>query len=371
MPAAPDRTRQRASGSPAQGFDCPSRIGAVWAGSNKGLVVATRRLPVERDAYDRVSRQLNIAIRFLGFWIAIASLFFLFQALDYRGIIRRLAEWQFLHFDRYWPALTFIAVTTAFCTPLVLAVWLLRVRQRRSETFGPARIDDARILRGRLARLQGLFAGIGAGSLLAALVVLVLRLQLPSDSGTPRSIVLGSPDAIAPVEGRAVITGTVDLRETAQFNENLLLVKRTLYFAPVRASAQDEEPLRYFVEVRREDSKGPYDPIRFPKEDDLVRVWRFHVPGIVFTPYMDGVLRRRALPGEIVNLYRHAGYDVDSDTYVLFSARDKLSWRYYVLAAEFGLAALIAGLLAFIFARRKRAVTARIRADMQTVAPAR
>lgn len=326
-----------------------------------------RKISVERDAYDRVSRQLNFAVRALGFWIAIVSLFFLFQALDYRGIVGSLAEWQFLHFDRYWPTLTFVAVTTLFCAPLILAVWLLRVRQRRDERLGPARIDDGRIIRGRLARLQGFFAGISAGSLLAAIIVLIMQLQLPSDDGLPRSIILGTSDAIAPVEGHAVITGDVNLSETAQFNENLLLVKRTLYFAPVRAPG-DKGPLRYFVEVKREDVKGPYDKINFPKGENLVRVWRFRVPGLTLTPYMNGVLSRRTLPGEIVSLYRYAGYEVDSDNYVLFSSIRKMRWRYYVLAAEFGLSALVSAIVALFFWRRKRAVTRKMQEEEGLVA---
>ena len=316
-------------------------------------------MAVERDAYDRVSRQLTFAVQLLGFWIVLVSLYFLFQALDYRGLIARLAEWQFMHFDRYWPTLTFVAVTSLLCAPLVMLIWLMRVRQRRDETLGPARIDDGRIVRGRLARLQGFFTGIAVGSVLAAVIVLIMRLQLPVDSGTPRSIVLGSPDAIAPVEGRAVITGAVDLRETSQFNENLLLVKRTLYFAPVRTGPGDRGPLRYFVEVKRTDVRDGYNRIHFPEKDDLVHVWRFRVPGIEFTPYMNGVLRRRALPGEIANLYRYAGYRVDKDNYVLFSSLDKLTWRYYVLAAEFAISAVLSGIAAFIFARRKRAVAQR------------
>lgn len=319
-----------------------------------------RRPTAEQDAYERASKQLNLAVRVLGFWIAIVSLFFLFQALDYRGLIARLAEIQFLHFDRYWPTLTFVAVVTLFSLPLILAVWLLRVRQRRTESFGPARQDDLRIVKGRLARLQGFFAGVSAGSLLAAIIIVIMRLQLPSDEGMPRSIVVGSPDAIAPMEGRAVITGNVDLRETAQFNENLLLVKRSLYFAPVRASADDKGPLRYFVEVRRNDVPEGFHPIEFPKDEELVRVWRFQLSHLVFTPFMDGLLRRQALPGEIVNLYRHAGYEVDDDNYVLFSGPGKLTWRYNVLAAEFGISALISAIAAFIFGRRRRTVAKRL-----------
>ena len=328
----------------------------------------TRITAANQDAYERASRQLNFAVRLLGFWIAVVSLFFLFQALDYRGIIARLAEWQFLHFDRYWPTLTFVAVTALFSTPLIIAVWLLRVRQRRTESFGPARTDDLRIVKGRLARLQGFFAGICAGSLLAAVIVIILRLQLPSEEGTPRSVVVGSPDAIAPVEGRTVITGAVDLRETSQFNEDLLLVKRTLYFAPVKSGPDAQEPLRYFVEVRRNDITGDFHPIEFPKEEDLVRVWRFQLSHLVFTPYMNGILRRQALPGEIVNMYRHAGYRVEDDNYVLFSNIGKLTWRYNVLAAEFGISAIISAIAAFIFGRRRRAVKERL--NREEIAPA-
>ena len=245
--------------------------------------------------YERVNRQLSMGMWALGVWLALVSLFFLKQTVDYVGLIARLAEWQFLLFDRYWPTLTFLALTLICSSPLILALWVIRQRQRRDEKLGPARIDDSRILAGRLMRLQSFFMGVAVGSLTAMVLSLFLMLQLPSDDGAPRSIVIGSPDAIAPADGPAILTGSVDVAETAQFNENVFFVKRTLYFAPIRSGPDDKSPLRYFVEVRRNDVQGNFNKIEFPKGRDMVRLWRYDVPGLSFTPYQSGVLRRREL----------------------------------------------------------------------------
>ncbi|MBN8829428.1 MAG: hypothetical protein J0G94_02085 [Sphingomonadales bacterium] len=316
-----------------------------------------------RDAYERVSRQLDMATRLLGFWIVLVGLFFLFQALNYRGLAGFLAEWQFLLFDRYWPTLTLLFLTTLFSLPPIILVWILRVRQRRKERSATGYIDNRRIVQGKFARTESFFLGACAGGLLAAVIVLILSLQLPSDEGLPREIELGKPEAIAPVEGRAVLRGNVDLSETAQFNEDLLLVKRTLYFAPIRPP-HDTGPLRYFVEVRRENVPD-YDDIRFPKDERLVKVWRFRVPNQTFTPYTNGLLRRHGLPGEIATLYRLAGHKVHYDNYVLFSSLEQLTWRYYVLAGEFFVWAVLAAIGAFIFGRRRRAVERRIREEAE------
>jgi hypothetical protein len=253
--------------------------------------------------------------------------------------------------------LTFIAVTTLFALPLLLLVWVLRMRQRRDERLGDARFDNQRIMIGRLGRLQGLFSGIAIGSILAAVISLLLILGLPGTGDTARSIVVGSPAALAPPEGKSTITGYVDLAETAQFNENLLLVKRTLYFAPVRASAGERAPIKYFVEVRRDDLRNKnFHEIEFPKDKDKVHAWRFRVRDIQFTPYLSGVLRKDGLPGEIVNLYRYAGYEVSEPNYVLFRSRGRLTWRYFVIAAQFAISAIVASLVGLLFARRRKAL---------------
>jgi len=322
------------------------------------------------DAYDRVNRQLNLGMRLLGLWLALVSLFFLREALDYRGLVARLAEWQFLHFDRYWPTLTFTLLTLICALPLIVPLWIVRARQRRDERYGPARIDDRRILMGRAARLQNFFGGIAAGSVIAAAMSLVMMMQLPSDRKPAESIVIGSLDAVAPEPGPAVLTGWVNLAETAQFNENLLLVKRTLYFAPIRSGPRDKSPLRYFVEVERTDIKDGYHGIRFPEGDNKVHAWRYRIKDIGFTPLLHGVLRRGALPGEIANLYRYVGHKVDKDNYVLFRSNQPIAWRFKVIAGEFTLAALIAALVAIWFARQRRRIARDLRDEDRHEMPA-
>lgn len=307
-----------------------------------------------RDPLERAAAQMRWANRALLAWVVVVSLVFLWQALEYRGLVAWLAEAQFLQFDRYWPTLTFVALAAVFSLPLLLVVGLMRADQRRNDKLRAAQLDDERQLLGRTQRLYEFFLAVAIGSLAAALLCLVLMFRLPSDKGPVRSIVMGSPDAIAPLDGRATITGAVDVRETSQFNENLLLVKRTLYFAPVRTGANDKGPLRYFVEVRRDDVPPGYNRIQFPDEKDDVHAYRFRVPRLAFSPYTSGMLKRNALPGEIVHLYRYAGYEVAADNYVLFRSGDQLRWRYYMLAGQFAISAVLAGAFALYVRRRAR-----------------
>jgi hypothetical protein len=319
------------------------------------------------DAYDRVNRQLGFGLRLLGLWLALVGFYFLGQTLAYRGLVADLAEYQFLHFDRYWPTFTFLALTILCTAPFFIILWVIRARQRRSERLGPARIDDQRIMLGRVGRLQNFFAGLAIGCLICVGIIIVQMSTLPSDDYEPRSIVIGSPDALGPADGRAVLTGSVDLSETAQFNEDLILVRRTFYFAPIRSGPKDKSPLKYFVQVRRDDARGKasFNPIVFPEGDDKVRGWRFRVRNIAFTPYMNGVLQRGALPGEIANLYRYAGYDVDRDRYVLFASNEPIRWRLQVLAGEFLIASVLAALVALLFARRRRKIRRIVRAQAE------
>ncbi len=312
------------------------------------------------DAYERVNRQLDWGLRLLGLWLALVAYYFLGEALSYRGFVADLAEYQFLHFNRYWPTFTFALLTTLCSTPFILVLGLIRARQRRNERLGNARIDDHRIMLGRLNRLQNFFAGASLGCAICVGILGFQILTLPSDAYDPRSIVIGSPDAIAPGDGRAVLTGSVDVTETAQFNEDLMLVRRSFYFAPIRSGPDDKSPLRYFVQVRRDDSKNRFDPLPEARKD--VRVPYFRIKGIAFTPYRDGVLKRGALPGEIASLYRAAGYQVDRDNYVLFASNEPIRWRLQMLAGEFLILAIVAALVALLFARRRRAVRKMIRA---------
>lgn len=322
------------------------------------------------DAYERVNRQLGMGLRLLGLWLALIGYYFLRQALGYSGFIADLAEYQFLHFDRYWPTFTFLALTTLCTAPFFAILWVIRARQKRSERYGPARVDDQRIMLGRVIRLQNFFAGIGIGCAVCVGIIAFQILTLPSDEYEPRSIVIGSPDALGPADGRAVLTGAVDVGETAQFNEDLLLVRRTFYFAPIRSGPDDKSPLKYFVQVRRDDArgKGQFNPIVFPEGDDKVRAWRFRVRGIAFTPYVNGVLQRGALPGEIANLYRYAGYDVDRDNYVLFSSNEPIRWRLQMLAGEFLIAAILMALVALLFTRRRRKIQRIVREQAEAAA---
>lgn len=300
-------------------------------------------------------------MRILGVWIAVVSVFFIWQAIEYRGLVRRLAEAQFYEYEKYWPTLTVVALATLFSLPAIVIVWLQHRSAAKKAKDASADAIAAQRLLGTAGRLTWLFGVIALGSAGAAIVSLGLLLQVPSDREPAQSVVVGSPDSDRPADGLSTLTGSIDVLETAQFNEDLLLVKRTLYFAPVRAAAGDNAPLRYFVEVRRNDLSGDFHPIDFPEDPDNAWVWRYRVPNLSLSPYTTGVLRHNALPGEIVNLYRHAGYQVADDNYVLLRSKARIQWRYFMLAAEFALSALIAAAMAALLRAREHRIAGKLR----------
>ncbi|MBB6123256.1 hypothetical protein [Sphingobium subterraneum] len=276
----------------------------------------TRRIAIERRG----------VIWVLCVWVTLAFLFFLWQAINYRGLVARLAEWQFGRFDNYWPSLTVLGLAAFFSLPIII-ITLLVHRRRKGEELA----THAQIVLNTARHLKQAFATLTLISTAAAILCIILLLTLPPTEGRPLPVAVGGAGSIDPGEGPRTLLGYVDLRSVARYDEDLLITGRTLYFAPVRASSDDRSIARYFVEVHY----SPDGPQRF-------------------YPIMTGVLRHRGLPGEIASLYRGARFPVADDNYLLYRSGYQLRWRYYVLAAEFGIGGVLLGIVTLILRRRAR-----------------
>ena len=158
-------------------------------------------------------------------------------------------------------------------------------------------------------------------------------LFLPRDSGPRQLIDLSQPVPAVLAEGPATITGRVIYERTAGFDEDMLLARRSFRFAPVVGPGQRIGDLRFFVQL--------------PPFDNQSR-------GAALA--MSGVLKRNGLPGEVIRLFRYAGYQVEEPNYVLFVEPSAMRWPYLTLMIQFVIGALLASVVGLVQRRRVQAI---------------
>lgn len=253
-------------------------------------------------------------------WAALVSLFFLWQLVQYKSVMAWLAEWQFSTFGYYNPSITYLALVTLLASPGLLL--FLQVRQRDSEQrLVAATLRSATIFR-------RVVLGVSAACFAAAIVTLLMLLTLPTGGGAYRQIDLGQPIVTLPQEGPTTIGGRVLYNRTAVFGENLLVARRTLLIAPMLPPKSTNADLQFFVELPSDTNPQNAEAQSRAAQD-----------GNVLS--MTGILRRNALPGEIVALFQYAGYRVEPPYYVLFASETSMRWPYYEIACELALVALL------------------------------
>lgn len=280
-------------------------------------------------------------------WAIIVALFFLWQAVTYRGLAAMAAEWQFDRLGRYYPVLTLLLLAAMFGSPVL---YLLRSRARpepqaadqAGPTPTPAMSNEAEAKSARFLKL--LYGAATALLACAVAIVLAMVVMLPGTGGPPATITVGSAGALQPAAGPVTLIGHVAYDRTAAFEENFLAFRRDFRFAPMMPAlpegvmpAQPEgatppqpngEAVRYFVELTP-DGPAPSAASRH-----------------------QGMLVRDALPGELLLLYQYAGFDIARPHYVLFASATSMRWPYLETAGEFAGWALLVLFAALIQRRR-------------------
>ncbi len=288
----------------------------------------------------------------------IAFLAMLPDNIFYKGLISRLAEWQFNRFGTYFPVLT-IAIPIAIIVGLVLLVlWLLARANRRSQANdadGAAiavPLEERRAAALRSARLgMRAFSALAIASGIGALATIASIIGLPAMAGTQQAISVGALPFAVPREGPAKLSGTLEWQRMARFDQGVVLANKTIYVVPVVGAPGPRASVRYFAQVYRSEfevpNNRPHDSI-----PENRRVWESgRVDPKVTTP-ISGTLRAGGLPDELVYLYRKAGLNVHPDHYVLFRDGGSMRWPYVLYTAGFILMGL-ASLLVALFHRRQ------------------
>ncbi|WP_156363691.1 hypothetical protein [Sphingomonas sp. Leaf357] len=275
-------------------------------------------------------------------WIAIAAVFVLWQTMTYRGLSSLAAEWQFNEFGFYHPALTFLVLVLILCSPLLLLRLVARRRRRREPVEPVSPLQRAiRVT----SRLLATLIGAAVAAVLAAIFIAAFTLFLPRDNGPPHHI-SANDDLTVPALGPAEIRGRVLYDSTAVFNEDFRIGHSDTRFAPMVGDTGDRTAIRYFVEL---------PAYGLPDRQDLISVHR-------------GVLREGGLPGELINLYRYAGFRIAPRYYVLYASGSSMRRSYLVTAAELVVLALFIALVGALYAYRRRRLR-RLQEEPEAVEP--
>ena len=264
-------------------------------------------------------------------WVVFIVLFFLWQTIAYFGVVALVAEWQFNEFGTYRPALTYV-LFILLLAPLPLLFRRRRKRAVAGEATEMAAEQSPHAVRST-SRVARLLSYSGIASFCVALVSLAATLMLPSDGGPLQRLTASDTLPAEPGEGATELGGKILYNRTAAFDENLWIIRRNTRFAPVIEEGADETAIRYFVELAPDEKASPGKSVR------------------------RGILKRNGLPGELLRLYRYAGFRVFPNHYVLFSSAEPMRWPYFILAVEFalgGILFLLAALFLTIRARQMR-----------------
>ena len=262
---------------------------------------------------------------FLG-WVAVIGLFLLWQAAHYIGIMSAMGEWEFNAFGRYYPSFNFMLAITLLSLPATLVFVPLHRRYRRHRD---AQVSPATVARSSLLFSQALL-GFGGGLVVVALGVLVAMLFLPSATGPLQRVAVSRLGVDLPREGLTQLTGTMLYPRTAAFDQDLILIRRSSRFTPITGAGEDDT-LQFFVDVSNADLRNTTSVAAAPV----------------------GILKQGALPGEILRLFRYAGYHVEEPYFVLYKDSEAMRWPYWLMGGELLIAAVL--VLAIGLWHRRRA----------------
>lgn len=274
------------------------------------------------------SRKQRTKAALLAVWTAVVAVIFAWQFVHYRGIVALVSEWQFGLFGRAYPLLGFLVPTALLASPGLILFW--RARKRKSDE----RLAGATI-RSAVAFARVLF-GVAAWFGLAALVFLIASFNVSGNPDLGQRIDLAKPLIAVPVEGQTTITGSLLYAQTAALDQNVIFIRKSQRFAPIVAPAAATNDLQFFVEL----------PVSANAES------------VRQISSVRGILQRNALPGEIVRLYRYAGFRVEEPYYVVFLDKQSIAWPRQRTAILLLLIGSVFGVLGLLQRRRIRRLNA-------------
>ena len=255
-------------------------------------------------------------------WALIVTSVLVWQTVEYRGIVAWLAEWQFRTFERFFPVATITILLFLLVLPFAI---LIGARLRRSTK------RDLYSNREKASHRATLFALFLNAAMLvcgaSAMVLFTIGLTQGNIAEKPRQVEF-SALAAAETEGPVRLKGTVLLNRLGFYREGFVVTSRELWVAPLVAD-EGSRQIEVFVQVARGDAGTPS------------------------TDAFEGYLKRRSVPGGLVQLYQNAGYDVAERPHIIFADAAAARWPYWSAASDLVILLVLLAIVA-VFHKRYR-----------------
>lgn len=268
--------------------------------------------------------------RLVSGWTALCAVYFMWEALSYRGLFGRLAELQIAKFGAYAPLLTYLVLVGIAVVPALLILWIFT--RNRSNDAAPDNDLDLQI--GQAKRIRAVLAVVGATVLTVALGFGIFATWfLPDESGKLQTIAISDVGTVEIVEGPARLVGG-ELGTIVYFGQDWFIGEERMAFAPYRPSGGSDGLARVFVEL---DAQSP---------EKLKTVSQ--------RPAWSGIIVEGALPGTARALFSYIGVGVATPHYTLYRTEYDLKIRYWLQAIQWAMLAGFIGLLVMLQSRKIR-----------------
>lgn len=249
------------------------------------------------------------------------ALYFLWEAVSYRGLFERLAEWEIGRFGTYVPLLTYLLLLGL----AVIPVWIIiRFLMRRAGED----MDTQAVLELRLAqalRLRFLLVGLGVTSLtIASGFVIFAGWMLPGQSGQLQTLSSAEFGTLPGTEGPARIVGG-ELGTIIYFGQDWFIGDDRMAFSPYRSPVPGNGVAQIFVQLEATD------------KNELEK--------IVQRPSWSGIIVEGGLPGPVRVLFNDIGISIATPHYTLYQNEYALKIRYWLQAIQWALLSVFMFLL--------------------------
>lgn len=271
-----------------------------------------------------LARLVSLAVQA---WTLICGLYFLWEALSYRGLFGRLAEFQIARFGSYVPLLTYLALFILAVVPAWIVVWFFARRQEKDLDLGD--LIELRVTQARKLRLLLVALATASFSVAAGFVAYTLWF-LPGQSGELRTIAASEFGAVPVQEGPTRIVGG-ELGTVIFFGQDWSIGDDRMAFSPYRPVADSAGPARVFVQL---ETTGKNDRA-----------------SIVQRPAWSGIIVEGGLPGTVRVLFNYIGVGISEPYYTLYQNEYALKVRFWLQAIQWAFLTLFLSML-ILFQRK-------------------
>lgn len=254
-------------------------------------------------------------------WTLLCGLYFLWEALSYRGFFAWLAELQIGQFGHYVPLLTFLALLCVCALPAVLIARVIL----KSSNDTASLTEMLELRRAEAHRLRRWLVAFGTAAMCMAVGFSIYSsFMLPDQEGELQTISAREFGAVPIKEGPLRLVGG-ELGLIVFFGQDWLVGDDRMAFSPYRPATSNSQPAQIFVQLEA----GNQNEAR----------------AITQRPSWSGILVQGGLPGPVRSLFHQMGVGIAGSHYTLYQTEYAMKVRYWLQAIQWALLAVFFGIL--------------------------